>query len=332
MPHSSDDCGTLEDLQHLSSRIGAKPLLIQGAGGNTSLKRDDRIWVKASGKWLCNAESEPMFVPLDLKEGKRILGAERDDFSSAVLRDCPAGLRPSIETSLHIALPQPVVIHVHCVNTLAWAVRQDGMEKIGELLDGTPWCWVPYRRPGMDLTRAIRQYADDDTSVLILANHGLVIAADSVLKAENLLREVTEKLDKATRPSVRSDFSVLEELAERTGLRLPLHEDVHTIACDPISLNLATRGSLYPDHVVFLGRGMPAAEDPSNFLPEHGAVAVPGKGVLVRSELSRGGEEMLLCLANVCRRIESDSPIRTLTDAEELALMTWDAEKFRKSI
>jgi rhamnose utilization protein RhaD (predicted bifunctional aldolase and dehydrogenase) len=273
-----------------------------------------------------------MFVPIDLKEGNRILGTEKDDFSAAVLPDCPAGLRPSIETSLHIALPQPVVIHVHCVNTLAWAIRQDGVEKIGKLLDGMPWCWVPYRRPGMELTQAIRQNADDGTRVLILANHGLVIAADSVLTAEHLLREVTEKLTKAARPLARPDFSVLGELADRTELRLPLHEDVHTIACDPISLDLATRGSLYPDHVVFLGRGLPAAADPNNLLPEHGAVAVPGKGVLVRSKLSRGGEEMLLCLANVCRRVESDSPIRTLTDAEELALMTWDAEKFRQSI
>ena len=46
---------TLNPLVDVSARIGAERLLIQGAGGNTSLKSDDDIWVKASGRWLADA-------------------------------------------------------------------------------------------------------------------------------------------------------------------------------------------------------------------------------------------------------------------------------------
>ena len=59
-----------------SARIGADPALVQGAGGNTSLKRDGVLWVKASGTWLRDAERraimaeehQPMTSPEDHAE------------------------------------------------------------------------------------------------------------------------------------------------------------------------------------------------------------------------------------------------------------------------
>ena len=42
----------LAELRDFSARIGADPLLIQAAGGNTSVKADGVMWIKASGTWL----------------------------------------------------------------------------------------------------------------------------------------------------------------------------------------------------------------------------------------------------------------------------------------
>jgi len=52
----------LHELNNLSARIGRQPLLVQGAGGNTSLKDNNILWVKASGKWLAEAGNENIFV------------------------------------------------------------------------------------------------------------------------------------------------------------------------------------------------------------------------------------------------------------------------------
>ena len=41
-------------------------LLVQGAGGNSSVKQDDVLWVKASGAWLSEAKEKEMFVPVEL--------------------------------------------------------------------------------------------------------------------------------------------------------------------------------------------------------------------------------------------------------------------------
>ena len=48
----------------------------------------------------------------------------------------PAGLRPSIETSLHAFLPQPIVLHVHSVNAIAWCIRAEGAAALGDRLAG----------------------------------------------------------------------------------------------------------------------------------------------------------------------------------------------------
>ena len=56
----------LPALATLSARIGADPLLIQGAGGNTSVKEGGVMWIKASGTNLADALTRDVFVPCDL--------------------------------------------------------------------------------------------------------------------------------------------------------------------------------------------------------------------------------------------------------------------------
>jgi len=44
-------------------------------------------------------------------------------------------------------LPHAVVIHVHSVNTIAWAIREDAPARLEELLHGMQWQWIPMCRP-----------------------------------------------------------------------------------------------------------------------------------------------------------------------------------------
>ena len=55
-------------LKKLSAKLGNDLSLIQASGGNTSIKLDGKLWVKASGKKLKNALNEDIFVSLDLKK------------------------------------------------------------------------------------------------------------------------------------------------------------------------------------------------------------------------------------------------------------------------
>src|SRR2546430_16590396 len=61
-----------------SARIGADPLLVQAGTGNTSVKLDRVLWIKASGKWLAHAKHDELLVPVDLAEARACLRQNRD--------------------------------------------------------------------------------------------------------------------------------------------------------------------------------------------------------------------------------------------------------------
>ena len=277
----------------VSAEIGRDPDLVQGAGGNVSLKHEGVLWVKASGKWLADADDSDIFVPVASESARSRALAGEDDFAASVIG--AAGLKPSIETGLHALLPQRVVLHVHSINVLCHAVIEAGEQALQPLLAGIPWRWVPYARPGAPLTRAIELVADIDSTdplVLVLANHGLVIAADRLDEAQALLATVEHALHRASRiASSSSTLARAAELANRIGGRLPKDESVNRLALDSTALEVARVGALYPDHVVFLGSGAVsrAATELDGFdWAELDApyVIVPGFGVIVRRDIT----------------------------------------------
>lgn len=47
-------------------KMSKDKLLFQGAGGNTSIKDDKSLFIKASGKWMNDALKEEIFVKVNL--------------------------------------------------------------------------------------------------------------------------------------------------------------------------------------------------------------------------------------------------------------------------
>jgi rhamnose utilization protein RhaD (predicted bifunctional aldolase and dehydrogenase) len=258
--------------------------------------------------------------------------------------DPAAKLRPSIETSLHALLPHRVVLHVHAVNTIAWAACLDRDAEMAQRLQGLAWVRVPYRRPGLPLSQVVAEAtAQQKPDVLILGNHGLLVGAEDCATAEALVREVERRLRLLARPAPAGDIIALRTVCRGTDYRPASEESCHRLASDARSLAIVTAGSLYPDHVVFLGPALRAlargeriadviaANEAANLLPPV-ALLVPGAGAIVRSDIIPGAEAMLICLALVAERLPADARISYLPAEEERALLDWDAEKYRKAL
>jgi rhamnose utilization protein RhaD (predicted bifunctional aldolase and dehydrogenase) len=114
--------------------LGHDPLLVQAGSGNpTSVKIDGVLWIKASGKWLANAAREEILVPVDLVEIKSCIQRKKD-FVAQYTNLSGHRLVPSIETAMHAVVPRSATIHVHSVNTIAWAVREDGPAHLADRL------------------------------------------------------------------------------------------------------------------------------------------------------------------------------------------------------
>ncbi|WP_131196554.1 class II aldolase/adducin family protein [Lichenihabitans psoromatis] len=330
-------------LAALAVRVGSDPSLVQGPGGNVSIKIDGVLWVKASGTWLAEAETRDIMVPVALEPLLDALKRNDPacetsvDFVRQDLNDNK--LRPSIETTLHAVLPQRIVVHVHCVETLAHAVRSDVRDRVAAPLAGLPYVVVPYARPGVPLTQAIVAELKPDTTILVLANHGLVVAADTVEEADALLTEVVRRLRVPKKPASPADDATLAALANGTTYEIA-DAALHGLGVEAAACRLAAGGSLYPDHVIFLGPSIITSQ-PGESVAEAIArsgrnnppmLVVPGAGVLFRTDATPAMRALGGCLADVMSRLPADAPLAYLTHDDEAALLGWDAEKYRQAL
>jgi rhamnose utilization protein RhaD (predicted bifunctional aldolase and dehydrogenase) len=332
-------------LRELSASLGVNPLRTQGAGGNTSIKCDGVMWIKASGTWLADALAQDVMTPVRLDPLRRAI-AEGDERAAAAVEFVDLtlssnGLRPSIETSVHAVIPALVVIHIHCVNTIALAVRCDGEALVRERLRphaDVVSAFVPYRKPGLPLALAISERLTKDTNIFVLANHGLVVAGETVAEVADRTTRVCDAFSALARTAPQADTQKLALIVERTDYRLPQDSAAHAVALDPKSLAIASRGSLYPDHVVFLGPGFATGTTVGNRLRAPDChrpfpmLALPGLGVVLHRSTSNGADAMARCLADVAARIPEDAPICVLTAVEERELINWEAETYRQSL
>jgi len=316
---------------------------VQGAGGNTSVKENGVLWVKASGYWLSDAQNNNIFVPLDKQTVLDKIEQGVENLNSArTLEKQYHSLRPSIETTMHALMRHRFVAHVHSVNVISYAVLKDSKKILNEKLDGINWLWVPYVRPGLPLAKMLHSLNVSDFDVIILENHGVVIGGDTKKEVLDNLKRVENRLFRSMRGGfIDTNKTKLESLVATSEYRLPKHDFCHSLAKDALSIEILGENPLYPDHVIFLGPGtIPVmsyekfksrlSEESSNLC--YKVVVIKGIGVIVNQSLSENGEEMLHCLTNVLLRLHPDDKLQHLTQNQEAELIGWDAEKYRKSI
>jgi rhamnose utilization protein RhaD (predicted bifunctional aldolase and dehydrogenase) len=331
-------------LIELSARLGFDPLLVQGGAGNTSIKIDDVLWIKASGKWLARAKQDEILIPLDLPHIRRSI---RERNMCCLQYTSPAGktLAPSIETAMHAVVPHRVTLHVHSVNTIAWAVRQDGPAHVAKRLAGLRWQWIPYTPSGLPLAFEVQKSFERmaNTQVLILANHGLVVCGDDCTEAEAVLRQVEERLNIAPRYAAPFDRTALNDIIGNSDWQLPHVAHLHALGTDALSRTILESGILYPCQAIFLGPKLPVVP-PSSSISEAAErytcrygispafLVVEDAGVLLSSRMTRAELETLVGLAHVAQRIDADAPLRYLNDLELHNLLKAEALQYRQLV
>jgi rhamnose utilization protein RhaD (predicted bifunctional aldolase and dehydrogenase) len=333
---------TAEQVKKYCARIGADPLLVQGAGGNVSWKDGDTLWIKASGTWLAESTTKDIFVPVDLAHLRQAIA--KKDFSATPKVVGDSNLRPSIETFLHALMPQHVVVHLHAIEVLAHLVHDNFQADFQSLLDeSTPWAVVEYYKPGAALAAEINAVLiqKPTAKVIFLKNHGVVIGGADVEEVNQIMSGLTLAL--CTRPANICPPSHLMSVtaANLIDQYAPVADvDIHQLALNPdLFKRLSSDWALYPDHVVFLGprayayRTWEALNDEEKLaqdLPE--LVFIYGEGVYVTSSFNKAKQVQLRCYFDVIARQKPHSPMRVLTDIQIAELLNWDAEQYRMNL
>jgi rhamnose utilization protein RhaD (predicted bifunctional aldolase and dehydrogenase) len=327
----------IDSLLDVSARIGRDPLLVQAATGNTSIKLDGVLWIKASGKWLSRATQDEILIPVDLPRTRERI-ARDDDPAGETAMVGGQRLGTSVETAMHTVLPQRVVLHVHSVNAIAWAVRKDGRTELASRLAGLEWQWIPYVPSGLPLAKEISAAVArfPGTRVLVLANHGLVICGETCAEAEELLWEVEQRVAVEPRPATEPAWALLEGLADHSHWQAPPSAELHSMATDEGARRNVCGGILYPCQTIFLT--LQALSFPQLMAPECLAqidepfVLIEGAGVLVRKNANPTQSATLAGLAQVLRRIPEEAPVEYLREDQVRNLLCADVYHYRAMV
>ena len=203
---------SLENLVEMSNRYGGDEEFVLAGGGNTSFKEKGVLYVKGSGVQLSDIQEE-QFVKMDMEKLLDMVAREYPaDMSNSereekALADMMAARlpgeeekRPSVESILHAMFPYKLVLHVHppLINGLTCGIN--GKAMCNELF-GDKVVWIDLTKPGFVLAQlcnsVFTEYANKNGSypqIVILQNHGIFVAADTVGEIDQLMEYVVEKL------------------------------------------------------------------------------------------------------------------------------------------
>lgn len=222
------------DFVKMCHEIGALSSLVQGGGGNVSLKVDNnRMLVKGSGLKLRDVTEADGFANVDYQEIKRLLVSDElteEAFGQAVNKtNSLEAFRPSMETGFHAVLGR-CVIHSHSVYANVLNCSLEGLDCVRTLFPDASF--VPYVSPGRSLAQKILELSE--SKYIFLENHGLIVQAQSAEQCLYLHGHVNDKVQEY--------------------LNLPRFELVNN---HTLPLEFMHDNPLFPDQVVYTSGSLP---------------------------------------------------------------------------
>lgn len=344
----------MRDYVALSAACGARADYVQGGGGNTSVKLDERLMaIKASGYRLGQVGMDDGYAVLDFANIK----AFYQGTDPATLADVEAqgsaqakantlsidglkALRPSVEAGFHSLLSR-FVLHSHSVYANLVCCCKDGQAQAEKALEGAPfdYCFVPYINPGANLTFSVAaalkraQEEGKHPSVILLQNHGPIVHNDDVKACAAIHDELNSRIAKHFGVSA-ADFPQIDIEEKHDGFisNTPwLREKLRSGKYDKKNL---CETALYPDQLVFLANSVAFSCDARGEQKE--CVICPDSGEVTYhcSQSVALTIEQTLC-AVICIHewlTNAGQVVTSMSDSSKAFIASWESEKHRKSL
>jgi len=179
----------IKDYIDICVHLGAYHELIQGSGGNFSLKNKDEIIIKSSGRVLAettnttNTTNTTGYVICSISKLKECCKDSSISIQSTVLGGELQGT-PSMEVFFHL-LPYKWVVHIHPTYFLPYLCQL----KWKSLQSSYPCSYIPYMTPGKDLGLYILDQFKNE-QVLFLQNHGIIVCGSTIEEILTILDDL----------------------------------------------------------------------------------------------------------------------------------------------
>lgn len=357
----------LERFLEMSRLAGQRSDYVQGGGGNTSVKLDDRLMaIKASGYRLNQMRPDDAYAVLDYQAIRQFFTQHQPDELADVeasgsafvrqtvqdVRGLPR-LRPSVEAGFHAVLDR-YVLHTHAVYANLAACSVQGQQIAEKVLADHPagFVWIPYLDPGSRLTFAINRAITETEArtghrpqILLMQNHGLIITADDAERCTQLHEDVNQRLAAAfgTQADVWPDVRVCPG---RYGDETCFYSDTQwlreRLASGDWTLEQLTEQALYPDQLVYLA-GPLAVMKATRDEADAAEVSLTAAATILSVDGSicyRCGqveaetiEQTLTAVLFIEQIIQTAGySVQTMDEAGQAFIRGWESETYRKTL
>lgn len=322
----------LYEMVNVCNLIGGNKNLVQGAGGNISLKLDSkRMLIKASGLGLDEVTEEKGIVGVEfdringfLRAGSYIETGFLDDTLSDLINKSRLDffkLRPSMETGFHAVLGNAVV-HTHPISVNLLMCMVGGQQFLKNIFGDMEFYFIEYKSPGYSLSREIAKRVDiNKNGVFFLQNHGLIVSYDTLEDCVNKTNEISRKiLDYLGLDEYRAESKLVysEEIYSFLDNSDLTREFVEILKRD----DSLRKMYLFPDAVVYCGEG-------DNFIfTKNGLVfkSTDMKKVRAIDEVMLANMYLMLTIP------ELGGKVNFLTEGSVNDILGMSAEKYRQKI
>ncbi len=199
---------------YTSQLLGRDMDLVLHGGGNTSVKIEDKLYVKGSG-WNLDTIEEAGFPGVDLHTLIEMAKLEHLSDTDMVSQQREAledksSPNPSIEAILHAIIPFKFVDHTHADAVVTISNTPDGKKRLQELY-GPNMLIIDYVMPGFILAKKIYEQTKDidwkRLDGMILLNHGVFSFDDDAKTAYEKMIAIVSKAEEYLKSNVKPVLS-----------------------------------------------------------------------------------------------------------------------------
>lgn len=339
----------IDELLSISHYAGFRKDLVQAGGGNTSMKLEDKLYIKSSGVKLADMKSNYGYSVVETKKIKSVLGAKvlPNDFdeSKCIINSTLEGSKASIETFLHV-FTRRMTLHTHPILVNILMQKENYKKIIMKLFPDS--LLVQYKTPGISLALEMgkENQFKNIPKIIFLCNHGLIINANSVEEVIELNEMVIKKIERYLGFEENNYYNIY--LLHQTISKIIPNKIIYPISDTNIKLALKKNNNVFwdwnicPDCTVYCGkrvldiRNSEILKGINDFITAYGEPVITmfddiAYIIADNMEKARDIEDVLSFSATVFYYNEMKLN-SFLDDDEQNYLLNWDAEKYRKSI
>jgi HAD superfamily hydrolase (TIGR01549 family) len=325
----------LQKLEYISKYCGERFDLTQAGGGNTSVKFDDLMFIKASGYHLTQVTTCSGFVTIQNDNLRTDI--LNNKLKSITKYNLIGSLRGSIETYMH-AILKKYTIHLHPIQVNKLLVSKQCEQFIKDFFPTS--LLIEYDTPGINVCKKIIN-AYNDENIIFLKNHGIIITTDEYEKIIPMLESLLNVFE--TRLQINfNKYKYVNQISKCVNKN---YENISYL-CEDRTINeylqnnkkLFQEKITFPDALIFCGLSVlfiKELKELDNYFEKYGeypkVIVINELVYIINISLQKCKDTEDVLKGNLMI-IDSDMEKTYLTNEEICYLNNWDAEKYRKTI